>query len=141
MPGPSVQAAPFSAPPVLTLHPEAAHFRPPCSAHFLSLFQPSPRPSIYSSPVDPPSGRVDSWMALCLTRVLAGGSTPPHTHTHTRRHTPANAHAYTQLISTVSNLLSCEAPITNSVCVCGPIVRQTACSAHTPKHTHSCSFL
>lgn len=27
---------PFSAPTVFTLHPEAAHFRPPCSAHFLS---------------------------------------------------------------------------------------------------------
>lgn len=61
--------------------------------------------------------------------------TPPHTLADT--HTPANTHAYTQLITTVSNLLSCEAPISNSVCVCVPIVPQIACSTHTRQNTHT----
>lgn len=111
----------FSASTVLTLHPERLHvsdpsFLPLPFILYSSSPLPSLHPSIYPSlSVDrSPLGHVDSWMALCLTRVLAGGSAHIYTHTHT----PTNAHAYTHPVSIVSKLLSCEAPSPNSVCVC-----------------------
>lgn len=69
---------------VLTLHPEVAHFKPFFS-HFSHFCSPLPSIRLPLS-VDPsPLGDVDSWMALCLTRVLVG-----HTHKCTGTHTSSS---------------------------------------------------